>query len=504
MKKKTPSIAHKIAALNEEIMPETLDEDGGAGMGGGGEAPGGAMGGAVAGAPGSCPGCEGQGEVHAGDCQHAEQNNLPREGFGYVIAPEHKKHKHHHVADEQSNPSIPDINDQGMGQAQEMVGSPEQEAGELAEKAKLGSGARFHDVEKAAKASGADNPAAVAAAAGIKKYGVKGMEKLAHHNEENEIRSVDMAKDHEHNAQKKDDGFEDVSQPLEEGKYLQSGLSTREAPIPFTQDPSNEGVPDYLNDEEKASVGLKSQTGMPAESGSSMEESMSTTSIMDQFKKGDIVNIDRVRNVEWIVESVQIDPDQITVKSGKRKKTLSPKVSFIEHVDGAEVHKERQFESIENLREEYLKMTIEEDKRGLKADWCTYEESAKPEAVEDKRPILEKNELYKMMKDRGYEHLSEGKVLQSLCEEIGNPLAEIQRILEDVGLSAANETIDTGYRYNTSAFEENEYGLTNTLENAWKDIEAKELEETAKKNDEQPGANCGGLGPKQHHVKFNL
>lgn len=45
--------------------------------------------------------------------------------------------------------------------------------------AKLGSGARFKAVEKSAKASGARNPAAVAAAAGIKKYGVAKMEKMA-------------------------------------------------------------------------------------------------------------------------------------------------------------------------------------------------------------------------------------------------------------------------------------------------------------------------------------
>ena len=37
-------------------------------------------------------------------------------------------------------------------------------------KAKLGSGARFKAVEKSAAKSGAANPAAVAAAAGIKKY----------------------------------------------------------------------------------------------------------------------------------------------------------------------------------------------------------------------------------------------------------------------------------------------------------------------------------------------
>lgn len=46
-------------------------------------------------------------------------------------------------------------------------------------KAKLGSGARFKAVEKSAAKSGARNPAAVAAAAGIKKYGKAKMEKMA-------------------------------------------------------------------------------------------------------------------------------------------------------------------------------------------------------------------------------------------------------------------------------------------------------------------------------------
>jgi len=44
---------------------------------------------------------------------------------------------------------------------------------------KLGSGARFRAVEKAAKASGADDPAAVAAAAGRAKFGAQKMAKLA-------------------------------------------------------------------------------------------------------------------------------------------------------------------------------------------------------------------------------------------------------------------------------------------------------------------------------------
>lgn len=42
-------------------------------------------------------------------------------------------------------------------------------------KAKLGSGARFRAVEKKAAASGARNPAAVAAAAGRKAHGQKAM-----------------------------------------------------------------------------------------------------------------------------------------------------------------------------------------------------------------------------------------------------------------------------------------------------------------------------------------
>lgn len=54
-------------------------------------------------------------------------------------------------------------------------------------KAKLGSGSRFAAVEKSAAASGASNPAAVAAAAGIKAHGEKRMQALAkagkaHHN----------------------------------------------------------------------------------------------------------------------------------------------------------------------------------------------------------------------------------------------------------------------------------------------------------------------------------
>ena len=46
-------------------------------------------------------------------------------------------------------------------------------------KPKLGSGARFAAIERKAAASGAKNPAAVAAAAGIKKYGKKRMAKMA-------------------------------------------------------------------------------------------------------------------------------------------------------------------------------------------------------------------------------------------------------------------------------------------------------------------------------------
>jgi hypothetical protein len=50
----------------------------------------------------------------------------------------------------------------------------------MARSMKLGGGGRFAKVEAKAKASGAKNPAAVAAAAGIKKYGKAKMEKMAH------------------------------------------------------------------------------------------------------------------------------------------------------------------------------------------------------------------------------------------------------------------------------------------------------------------------------------
>ncbi len=44
---------------------------------------------------------------------------------------------------------------------------------------KLGGGGRFAAVEKAAAKSGAKNPAAIAAIAGIKKYGQEKMSKMA-------------------------------------------------------------------------------------------------------------------------------------------------------------------------------------------------------------------------------------------------------------------------------------------------------------------------------------
>ena len=46
-------------------------------------------------------------------------------------------------------------------------------------KAPLGQGGRFAAVEASARASGATNPAAVAASVGMKKYGKKRMQKMA-------------------------------------------------------------------------------------------------------------------------------------------------------------------------------------------------------------------------------------------------------------------------------------------------------------------------------------
>jgi hypothetical protein len=54
---------------------------------------------------------------------------------------------------------------------------------------KLGTGARFAAVERSAAASGARNPAAVAAVAGRKKYGAKGMGRLSHHEKPGVIQS---------------------------------------------------------------------------------------------------------------------------------------------------------------------------------------------------------------------------------------------------------------------------------------------------------------------------
>ena len=49
----------------------------------------------------------------------------------------------------------------------------------MEKKPKLGSGKRFKAIEEKAREGGARNPAAVAAAAGIKKYGKAKMEAMA-------------------------------------------------------------------------------------------------------------------------------------------------------------------------------------------------------------------------------------------------------------------------------------------------------------------------------------
>lgn len=286
-------------------------------------------------------------------------------------------------------------------------------------------------------------------------------------------------------------------EPVVEGQYLQSGLSTREAPIPFTQDPECEGVPDYLNDEQKAGIHAPVVSAGSTDSGDVMEES-----ILDQFKKGDAVCIDRVMNVEWLVESVSANPDKMVVKNGKRTKIVSPSTTFIEHADGANIHKERQLENLDALKEAYMKMTFEEDKRALKANWCTYEEGKSPEKIESTLPILEREQMYSFIKGNDLHKTDEVAAYQSICEKYGNPISEIEKIMEDAKCSEANEKVDSMYNFNATPYEENSIGLATTLEAAWQEMEKKELEETAKLSDEQPGANGGGLGPKQ--IKFNL
>src|SRR5581483_4668483 len=60
-------------------------------------------------------------------------------------------------------------------------------------KAKLGSGSRFKAIEKKAAASGAKNPAAVAAAAGMKAHGKKQMEKWARAGKKSYTESTNLA-----------------------------------------------------------------------------------------------------------------------------------------------------------------------------------------------------------------------------------------------------------------------------------------------------------------------
>jgi hypothetical protein len=302
-------------------------------------------------------------------------------------------------------------------------------------------------------------------------------------NEVNE--SIDEAfKDNSNVELPNKDTTMEEKEPVVEGQYLQSGLSTREAPIPFTQDPECEGVPDYLSDEEKAGKLSKQTTGSISGTGVDGGGEAMSESILDQFKKGDTVCIDRVMDVEWLVESVSINPDKIVVKHGKRTKVVSPSTTFIEHADGVELHKERQFENIEALKEAYKKMTFEEDPRALKANWCTYEENSTPEKKENTLPILEKDEMYSFIKGNDLHKTDEVAAYQTICEKYGNAIAEVEKIMEDVKSSESNEKVDQMYNFNATPYEENSIGLATTLEAAWKEMEAKELEETAKLSDE--------------------
>lgn len=319
--------------------------------------------------------------------------------------------------------------------------------------------------------------------------------KKHHHTDESAVEVTPSAMPLEEAKEKE----EESKEPVVEGQYLQSGLSTRPAPIPFTQDPNCEGVKDYLNDEEKAASGAHmQQTGMPAETGSSMEESMN---IMDQFKKGDKVCIDHCHDVEWMIESIHSNPDKVTVTNGKKRKVVSPSTNFIEHLDGVEIHKERQFENIETLKEAYKKMSFDENPRALKANWCTYEEGAVAEKVENKLPILEKEQLYSFIKENEYDQMDEVAAFQQLCEKFGNSIEQLESVMADAHLSNSNAEVDKMYNFNATPYEENSIGLSTTLENAWKEMEKKEIEETAKIHDEESDntQGNGGLG-----IKFNL
>lgn len=301
---------------------------------------------------------------------------------------------------------------------------------------------------------------------------------------------------------------------LKEGQYLAAGV--KEVPIPFTQDPTLKADKEDMEadseilkggelreqeseeddnkkgkHDKKGSINKKAAFGGGAEGsegGSGMAESFK------EFKLGDTVCLNNIKNREWIIEGIQLmeDTAKFTLRSGTRRMVVRPDEMIVEHIEGVEIHRERFEDSVNDLRRIYENMEM-----------SVVEETPEVAPIEDttptQLPVMERKDLYATIKGKGLHECERGMALQSLAEMCGNAMEEVHSVYEDACLSKHNPNIDESYGYSECEYNENNAGLMSDLSSAYDEIAKKEIEETAKTTDEEGhragGGTGGGLSP---------
>lgn len=291
---------------------------------------------------------------------------------------------------------------------------------------------------------------------------------------------------------------------LKEGQYLARGI--KEVAIPFTQDPTlksdkedlekdseilkggelageQEDCDDKKQDKKKKKLAFGGGAE-GSEGGSGMAESY------NEFKVGDTICLNNIKNREWIIESIQVNEDfaKFGLRSGLRKMIVRPDEMIVEHIEGVEIHRERFEDSVADLKRIYENMEMNTPME------ATTPEGAPPEIMpqepQHEIPVMERKALYSHIKELGlHTNGDRGAALQKLGETCGNPMEEIHTVYEDACMSVRNENIDEAYGYAAeSEYNEKDGELMNTLTDAYAQMAQKELEETAKLSDEEGGA----------------
>jgi hypothetical protein len=287
---------------------------------------------------------------------------------------------------------------------------------------------------------------------------------------------------------------------LQEGQYLAAGV--KEVPIPFTQDPTLKADKEDMNvdseilkggelrdqvkddqdqangkHDKKGSVNKKAAFGGGAAGTDGMTESY------NEFKVGDTVCLNNIKNREWIIESIQINEDfaKFGLRSGQRRMIVRPDEMLVEHIEGVEIHRERFEDSVISLRNIYENMEINSP-----IEATIPEEPPVESFPENTNPVMERKALYAHIKEQGlHTNGDRGAALQQLGATCSNEMEEIHSVYEDACLSLHNQNIDEAYGYVEAEYNENNAGLIDNLTTAYESMLKAEIEETAKINDEE-------------------